>query len=399
MTKLKINTSFMQIMLLATVILMDILGGAELDIIVPSFPELKAQFGLSPFLVETLLSVNFIGYCISLFFVGSFADYYGRKPIALLGVAIFIIGTISCLWGASYKFLLLGRLLQGIGVAAPATICFLVVADAYSLKDQQYLMAILNGIMNIVVGLAPVIGSYISLYFHWQGNFMALLFLALILVAMIIFFLPNKNLARDNNIPSWRGYISIFKSKNLRLMILCFTFLFAPYWIFLGMSSILYIESLNVSLAHFGYYQGGWALIFAFGSIISGSIIKKFPQKIILEISAYLCVIGLISVIYITVIDCKNPLIIALAFLPYSIGTIIPCVILYPICLDLMPEAKGRLTALTQATKLILVALSLELAGYFYQGSFRNIGIIISFVILVAVISLFMTIRNSEIVK
>ncbi len=70
-----------KIMMLMTVILMDLLAGMEFDLFVPSFPELQTQFHLSPFLVETLLSINFIGFCLSLFFVGSLADHYGRKPI------------------------------------------------------------------------------------------------------------------------------------------------------------------------------------------------------------------------------------------------------------------------------------------------------------------------------
>src|SRR3989338_11107656 len=81
-------------MILTAVILMDLLTGIEFDLFVPSFPQLQTHFSLTPFWVEALLSVNFIGYCISLFFVGGLADRYGRKPIILLGLLIFIIGTI-----------------------------------------------------------------------------------------------------------------------------------------------------------------------------------------------------------------------------------------------------------------------------------------------------------------
>lgn len=96
-------------MVLATVIFMDLLAGMEFDLFVPSFPELQNQFSLSPFWVEALLSVNFVGYCLSLFLVGGLADRYGRKPIILLGLLTFIIGSILCLWAPSYAFLLAGR--------------------------------------------------------------------------------------------------------------------------------------------------------------------------------------------------------------------------------------------------------------------------------------------------
>src|SRR3990167_4172629 len=129
--------TFAKSMVLATIILMDILSGMEFDLFVPSFPELQSQFNLSPFWVESLLSVNFTGYCFSLFFVGGLADHYGRKPIILLGLTTFVIGSILCLFEQSFNFLLIGRFLQGIGIAAPAILSFLINADTYPISSNR----------------------------------------------------------------------------------------------------------------------------------------------------------------------------------------------------------------------------------------------------------------------
>ena len=383
-------------MVLATIILMDILSGMEFDLFVPSFPELQSYFSLSPFWVETLLSVNFAGYCLSLFFVGGLADHYGRKPIILLGLMTFIIGSILCLWASSYQFLLVGRFLQGVGIAAPAILSFLIIADAYSLKKQQTLFAILNGLLNFSAGAAPVLGSYITLYFHWQGNFMALLFLGLTAFVMSILFIPAHKLPEHKATLSLSGYLPIFQSKPLMLLILHIVFNFVPYWVFVGMSPLLYMEDLGVSLAHFGYYQGALAFVFAFGSICFGLIVNRYDQKKMLYVSALIFIIGLMSMVLITLLDTPNPLFITLAFLLFIIGQIIPSTILHPLCLNFMPQAKGRVSAILQGGRLIFAALSLQFAGYFYQGSFRNIGIIIAVFILFTVITLFFVIKNRE---
>jgi DHA1 family bicyclomycin/chloramphenicol resistance-like MFS transporter len=393
------NKTYLKYMLLATVIVMDILGGAEMDLFVPSFPELKAHFNLSTFWLEALLSYNFLGYCFSLFFVGSLSDKYGRKPIILLGLIVFIIGSCLCSWGGLYNFVLLGRFLQGVGVAAPATLCYLIIADSYPLKQQQYLMGILNGLMNVAVAGAPVLGSYITMYFHWQGNFIALLILGVLALLMTIFFIPKTKLPEHKESLSLRGYIPILKSKPLMLLVIHIVFLYVPYWVFLGMASILYMEDLGVSLAQFGYYQGAWALVFALGSIFSAPIINKYGQKQLLYVSWQICVISLGIIALITYLDIKNPLIIALSFLPLSIGGIIPNVILYPIALNFMPQLKGRVSALIRMVMLILNAVGIEIAGYFYQGSFQVIGIILIFFIIIAVISLFYIIKNKELMK
>lgn len=388
-------------MILLTVILMDLLAGMEFDLFVPSFPELQKQFSLSPFWVAALLSSNFAGYCLSLFFVGELADRYGRKPIILLGVMTFIIGTILCLWPASYEFILFGRFLQGIGIAAPAILSFLIIADTYPLKKQQFLMGILNGSMNAAAAVAPVIGSYITMYFYWQGNFKALLFLGLTTLIMVMFFIPNYKLPQQKPSQLLRDYYAIFQSKSLILLVVTILFIFVPYWIFVGISPLLYIKDLGVKLSHFGYYQGTFALVFAFGSLLYALILRlySYDQKKMLFVSVLIFMVSLITLGCIIFLNSANALLITLAFLPFIIGQVIPSTILYPLCLNYIPQSKGRIAAIIQGGRLIFAALGLQIAGYFYQGSFRNIGITISVFIILAIVTLFFVINNNEIMN
>lgn len=386
-------------MVLSAIILMDILTGMEFDLFVPSFPELQSYFNLTPFWVEALLSVNFAGYCLSLFFVGGLADHYGRKPIIVMGLLIFILGTLLCLWAPSYGVMLSGRFLQGVGIAAPSILSFLIIADAYSLKKQQSLFAILNGLFNISAGAAPVLGSYITLYFHWQGNFMTLLLLGGLAFVMTLLFIPAHKPPENKETLSLRGYIPLFRSKPLMLLIMHIVFSFVPYWVFVGMSPLLYMEALGVSLAHFGYYQGALALVFALGTLCFGLIVARHDQKKMLIISIQIYSVGLISCALATFTNSFNPLLITLAFLPFIVAGIIPSVILQPLCLNFMPQAKGRVSAILQGGRLVFSALCLQIAGHFYQGSFQNIGIIITIFILLTVMTLFFVIKNRELME
>lgn len=393
------NQSFAKVMALSTIILMDLLVGMEFDLFVPSFPELQAQFGLSPFWVEALLSVNFAGYCLSLFFVGSLADHLGRKPIILLGLGMFLLGSLLCLWGPFYEFLLIGRFLQGVGIAAPAILSFLIIADAYPLKQQQVYVSILNGVMNASVAAAPVLGSYIALYFHWHGNFMVLFLLGLITTGMTLFFIPNQKLPEQKEALSLQGYIPLFQSKPLVLLMGHIIMNFIPYWVFVGMSPLLYMEDLKVPLSHFGYYQGTLALVFATGSLLFGFMVNRYDQKKMLFFSSQVTIIGFVSLVWVTILDTPNPLLITLAFLPFVIGQIIPGNIFGPLCLNFMPQAKGRVSAILQGGRLLFSAVSLQLAGYCYQGSFQNIGIIMAFFIFMTVLTLFFVMKNEALMK
>lgn len=377
--------------------LMDVLSGAEIDLFIPSFPEIKTHFNVSTVWLEALLSANFIGSCISLLFVGNLADKIGRKSIILLGLLIFIIGSSFCTFASNYSLLLIGRFLQGLGISAPAILCFIIIADLYPLKKQQFYMGILNGFINVAIAGAPVIGSYIAMHYHFHGNFTALLLFGILVTIMTIFFVPNYKLPKTKEAASSINYMTLLKSKPLMLLIINTVFMFVPYWIFLGLSPILYMKDLGVSLKHYGYYQGVWALVFAIGCILFGLIIEKFPAKKMLEISAYTCLVGLILIFLIAILDIKDPLIIALGLMPFNIGGIIPYIIIYPIALNFIASAKGKISALIKVMMLVLTTIGVEFAGYCYQGSFKNLGIILSFFIIISVVTLFMIIKDKKI--
>lgn len=377
--------------LFLTTILMDLLAGMEFDLFVPSFPEIQAHFNLSPFWVEMLLSSNFLGYCLSLPAIGYLSDRYDRKRLIIAGLATFLFGTLLCLLAPVFTFLLVGRFCQGLGIAFPAVLSFLVITDNYPLEKQQSFSAILNGIMNLSVGIAPVIGSYISLYFHWKGNFQALLGLGIITFIFTVLFVP-ASLPKT----SQKQNVSIFQSPPLILLMTFFIFNFIPYWIFVGISPILYLEDLGVSLAHFGYYQGVLATVFAIGSLVFAKFMHRYNHRTLLLISGTVFVASLLSLSAATLLNFSNPLLITLAFLPFVIGQITPSALLYPLCVNIIPEAKGRIAAILQGGRLIFSALSLQIVGYFYNGSFRIVGLALLFFVSMTAITLFLVLPRWE---
>lgn len=221
---------------------------------------------------------------------------------------------------------------------------------------------------------------------------------------MTMLLIPSHTLPQHDealSLRGLRGYITLFKSKPLVLLMMNLLFIFVPYWIFVGMSPLLYIKDLSVSLSHFGYYQGVLALVFALGSILYGLIIRNINlnQKQMLYISIQIFIASIIAIGMVAFLSSTNPLFITLAILIFVIGQIIPSIILYPLCLNFIPQAKGRVSAIIQGARLILTAFGLQIAGYFYIGTFQNIGIIIISFISIAVITLFFVIKNHDLMN
>lgn len=369
----------------STVLLICILSGVEVDLFVPAFPELCKVFELDPFMVQLTLSVNFAAYCICSLFAGALGDRYNRRHIMLGSLLIFIIGSTLCVLAINFPLLIAGRFLQGAGIAGPAVIAYAVIADDYPIDKQITLIGILNGIVTIAMAFAPTIGSYINLYFDWRGNFFALLILGILCLVASYFVLPNRK--GDPAISlSPKAYWPLLTSTPLLMFAACISCLVVPYWVFIGISPILYIDSLGVPLKHFGYYQGALAGMFAILSLSSSKILALIGQRRALYISIALCMLATILIFIVAIFSIKNPLIITCAMLFLTAGIIFPVNILFPLSITVVENTKARSTALIVSIRLVFTGICLQIVGFFYNGTFLLTGIMIAFFVVLSLL-------------
>ncbi len=385
-------------MFLFTAIIMMILTGAEIDLFVPSFPQLQHIFGLTPFMVELTLSINLIAHCITALVAGALGDKYGRKPIIIIGLIIFIIGSICCVYAESYHLLLFGRLLQGVGISGPAVLTYVLVSDLYPVARLQHLMGVINGAVTIAMASAPVLGSYINLWFNWRGNFVALLALGIFSLLLCFLFLPNKQVT-DNIKISLKDYSPVLKSRKAMLYLISLCFAMQSYWVFIGMSPILYMEDLGVSLQDFGLYQGAIAAVFATSSLTGGYFIKRFGPFNCFIASSYIIGIFFTLTMLITIFTIKDPLLITITMLFQAVGMSYPINILWPLAMNSVEDAKGKIGAILVSLRLILSAIAIELASYFYNGSFLTIGITICLTLVVSTVTCYMLFKEYKVLQ
>lgn len=354
--------------------MIQILSGAEIDLFIPSFPELQRLFHLSPFLVQFMLSANLTVFCICTLFSGTLGDRYNRRQIMLISLCVLLLGSILCVSAPNYPVLLIGRVLQGIGMAGPTVLAYPIISDNYPIEKQAAMLGILNGVMTSVVAFAPVIGSYVALYFGWRGNFMVLLLLSLFCLVMAYLVIPNR--AGNSTISlSLKAYLVLLRSPKMLIFILAICFLIVPYFLFISMSPILYMQNLGVSLAQFGYYQGAISAIFAMICLMSPYILHKFGQKKCLYTGMSLSILSVFLLIGLIVFKSQNPLMITVVLMVMAASAVFPINILFPLSLVVIEDTKGRASAVISAARLIITAITLEIVSYFYVGTFFPIGL------------------------
>jgi DHA1 family bicyclomycin/chloramphenicol resistance-like MFS transporter len=353
-------------------------SAAEIDICVPSFPQISDEFGLTPFMTELLLGLNLLFHCLASLFAGNFGDRYGKKRMIIIGMLIFIFGSYLCYIANSYYILLLARIIQGIGVAMPMVLAPLLIMDFYEKEQQQKMMTLLNGFCTLGIAAAPALGSYITLYFGWRFVFVTLTILG-ILALMLVASLIKPDLSSEAKIKiSLAEYLPVLKSKLAMIYIISLCLSIGAYYSFVAMAPIVYVKSLGVSLKDLGFYQGALTLTFGIFSIITPKIVDIFGQRKIFFLSVFLVIISILLCIVATLFNLKSPLYITLILLVSSIAWVYPINLLYVVALRSVAGAEGRISAAINISKWIFSILGFQLASYFYSNDFQSTGVMMN---------------------
>lgn len=358
-----------------TVLLICILSGAEVDLFTPSFPELQRVFDLSPFAVQLTLSVNFIAYCLCALFTGTLGDKFSKRSVMLWSLLLFVLGSGLCMLAQSFSWLIVGRLLQGMGISGPSVLGFVVLADDYAADKQPALMGALNGMITLAMALAPVVGSFMNYAFGWRANFIVLFGLGVICLLGTWLTIPFR--AGDPSLSlSPRAYFPLLKNARLMTFVMSICFLVVPYWVFIGISPILYMQDMGISLREFGFYQGSLSFAFATVSLLSQPFLNRFGQRNCLLGGLFFCAIAMSLLVLMLLERQENPISITFTMLILAMGAVFPVNILYPLSLEVVPNSKARSAALITASRLLVTSLALQAVGYVYQGSFAPIGVV-----------------------
>jgi DHA1 family bicyclomycin/chloramphenicol resistance-like MFS transporter len=363
------------------------LSGTEVDLFIPSFPELQSVFNIPITLVQLTLSVNFIAFCVGCIFAGSLGDRFSRRNVIIAGLILFSISSLICTLTQNFNLLLFGRILQGLAIAPISVLCLVVVSDEYPLERQQSLLGMLNGLTNFAMSLAPILGSYITLFFGWRGNFAALLIFSLTCLVLSFFLLPRREGDLTVSL-SFKSYFPLLKSSKFILYNIVIASSYVPFWVFISISPILFMKDMGVKLEHFGFYQslicGSYALV----SISSPAFLEKYGRKACFNFGIVNCLIGLVLIASAAIFNVKQPLILTISMMIYTVGTVFPINIIYPSALKLIPNSKGKSSAVILSVKWIFISCALWVTGLLYDHSFQPIGLILILSIIIFFISL-----------
>ncbi|QZY56346.1 MFS transporter [Crassaminicella profunda] len=300
---MKNNT--LKMMALSFVPFIMVLGNSML---IPVFTDIKRELHISQYEVSLLISYFSFPAALLIPFLGFLSDRIGRKKVLVPALIIYGLGGVisgfsSILYKDPYKYILIGRVIQGFGAAGTSPIAMALVSDMFSSGNRSRALGIIEASNGVGKILSPILGSIIALI-AWYMIFFSYSILTIPVALLIWFFIDE-----DSRIPERKDLKKYFQeimmiTKNKRLSILlCFVIgfiaLFILYGLLANLSDIIGKKQDNNSLGR-GFVVALPLFSMAIVSYWFGAYLKirRDFYKIFMMISLIVCTLAVSLIPY-----------------------------------------------------------------------------------------------------
>ena len=195
----KTKPSYIEFVILMSMMMS--LTALSIDAMLPALPQIGSDLNVqNPNSRQLVISTIFLGLALGQLFFGPLSDKTGRKPAIYAGYALYLAGALISIISISFPIMLMGRLLQGIGVSAPRAVTLALVRDRFEGRAMARVMSFIMTTFILIPMIAPSLGQIILLNFGWRSIFGSFMLLAMITLVWFALRMP-ETLSLENRAP------------------------------------------------------------------------------------------------------------------------------------------------------------------------------------------------------
>lgn len=184
-----------------------LMGAMDIAILGPAIPAIREGFGLDDRLVSWVFSAWVLANLVSVPVMTKLADRFGRKPMYLLDVALFGLGSLTVAVSPSFTVLLVGRALQGMAAAGIFPVAAAVVGAVIPVERRGRAFGLLGSVFGIAFIIGPILAG-VMLSFGWRWLYLTNVVIAVLVLLFGSRILPSSR--GDRNLPlDWKGLLSL----------------------------------------------------------------------------------------------------------------------------------------------------------------------------------------------
>ncbi len=272
---------------------------------------------------QLVVALLFLGLACGQLLYGPLSDSVGRKPAVYLGFGIFFVGGVLSLLATSLPVMLVGRFLQGLGLAGPRTLSLAIIRDQYSGRAMARVMSFIMSVFILVPMAAPALGQSILLVAGWRTIFGVILGLALLTV--IWFFLRQpETLAAEARVQFslsriFTAVMEVLRHRASLGYTLAAGFVFSP---FLGyLSSAQQVLQVQYGLGVlFPLYFAALALAIGTAAFLNGRMVMRYGMRFLCKCAlSVLTTLALLALVFVNTSAGHPPLVWLMGYLAVTL--------------------------------------------------------------------------------
>lgn len=343
------------------------------DLYLPALPTMSRNLQAPPEQINLTLSAFFILYSVGMLLWGPLSDRYGRKPILLTGLSVYVLASALCSVTNSIGALIAFRALQALGGSASGAVASAVVKDTFSGRKRESVLAIVQSMTMLSPAVAPMFGALLLRFTTWRGVFWTLTGIGA--VALLGGLLLQETLQERNTGTLLRSYArlgNVLQNRGFTMLMLLFSLGGISGLAFISASTYIYQDGFHLSSQAYSFYFAVNAMSLIAGPMVYMRLSRRFHSEAIIH-ACFLT--SLVSGILMILFGNLAPYVFALCILPSSLaGSIVR-----PPSANLMLEQQkgdtGSMVSMMGCTNMLMGSLGMTLISLPWGNRIAALGI------------------------
>lgn len=291
-----------------TLVLIAGIGPLAMNIFLPSLPAMAEFFAQDYSVVQLAVPGYLAMTAILQLIVGPLSDRYGRRPVMIAGLLVFLVATLACALSTNFWVFLFFRLVQA-AVGSGMVLSRAIVRDMVEPSKAASMIAYVTMGMALVPMFSPMIGGVLGAYYGWQASFYFALFFGFVVLAVAWFDLGETNTNPSASLTEqFKSYPELVTSHRFWGYALVAAFASGSFFAFLGGGPWVASEILHIPEDSVGLYFGVIALGYMFGNLVSGRVSERVGINMMMMSGSLVSAIGTLIAIALFAAGIIHPL-------------------------------------------------------------------------------------------